>query len=157
MRLGARGFGIAALGWLGVALSGTLFVVVDALVSAVLPALAAQGDSAYLGFRRLFDVLFVIGTWLAGLATLLVLLAPGGIELPVARPLRVFGAAASLVGIVSGVLFFCGFDTALGLGLSVGGASLTFTWLAARLYAEPAAQLAPASGVALASQQTLAG
>lgn len=64
-----RGATVAMSGWLGLAASGVIFTVVDALVAAVLPVVAAQADaaSAYPGWRALFDTLFVLGTWAAGL------------------------------------------------------------------------------------------
>lgn len=67
-----RGAICASAGWLGVGVAGLLFVLVDAVVALVLPVAASQsgGEAAYAGLRALFDVLFAIGTWAAGLAAL---------------------------------------------------------------------------------------
>jgi len=62
--------GLAFAGWLAMAMAGALFIVVDAMVAFVLPAAAVHGDAAYVGVRALFDVLFAIGGWAAGLGAL---------------------------------------------------------------------------------------
>lgn len=69
-----RGAGAArsAAGWLAMALAGALFIVVDAMVALVLPALALQpgGDAGYAAARALFDALFAIGGWTVGVGAL---------------------------------------------------------------------------------------
>jgi hypothetical protein len=69
-----RGPGAAAAigGWVALGIAGVLFIVVDAMVSFVLPAVAAAGGdpAAYAGLRALFDVLFAIGGWTAGAGAL---------------------------------------------------------------------------------------
>jgi len=67
-----RGQARLLAGWLALALAGAIFVIVDAMVAAVLPVAAAQagGEAAYAGFRALFDVLFAIGTVAAGAGAL---------------------------------------------------------------------------------------
>jgi hypothetical protein len=60
-----RGAGLAVAGWFAMAISGALFIVVDAMVGFVLPAMAARpgGDAGYAASRALFDVLFAFGAW----------------------------------------------------------------------------------------------
>ena len=66
-----RGAALAAGGWLALAIGSVLFIVVDAMVALVLPGAAAQaGLVGYAGLRLLFDVLFSIGAWTAGLGAL---------------------------------------------------------------------------------------
>ncbi|MCJ0762966.1 hypothetical protein [Variovorax terrae] len=67
-----EGAGLAMAGWLALAIAGTLFVIVDAMVALVLPPLAAleHGEAAYSGLRSLFDGLFAIGAWTTGLGAL---------------------------------------------------------------------------------------
>jgi hypothetical protein len=67
-----RGDASATAGWLGLAVSASLFIIVDAMVAFVLPAAASfpNGAAAYAGLRGLFDVLFTIGAWTAGVAAL---------------------------------------------------------------------------------------
>lgn len=66
-----RGAALATAGWLTMAIASTLFIVVDAMVALVLPAAAVlPGMASYAGLRLLFDALFVIGAWTAGLGAL---------------------------------------------------------------------------------------
>lgn len=60
------------VGWLALAIASVLFIVVDAMVALVLPALSLQptAQSSYPAFRLLFDALFTAGTWTAGLGAL---------------------------------------------------------------------------------------
>jgi hypothetical protein len=66
-----RGAALAAAGWIAMGVAGALFIVVDTMVALVLPAVAAQaGLAGYAGSRLLFDALFAIGAWTAGLGAL---------------------------------------------------------------------------------------
>jgi hypothetical protein len=62
---------LALAGWITFGIAAALFIVVDAMVSMVLPV-AASSDSSYAGTRALFDVLFTIGSWTAGAGALAV-------------------------------------------------------------------------------------
>jgi hypothetical protein len=75
-----RGAALALAGWLALAIAGALFIAVDATVAMVLPVAAAQagGAAAYAGLRALFDVLFAIGAWAAGLGALATAWRSGG-------------------------------------------------------------------------------
>jgi hypothetical protein len=75
-----RGAALATAGWLALAISGALFIAVDASVAMVLPVAAAQagGEAAYAGLRALFDVLFAIGAWAAALGALAASWQAGG-------------------------------------------------------------------------------
>lgn len=68
-----RGQALDVAAWVAMALASALFVVVDAMVAFVLPSFVALVSvpgalPSYVGQRALFDVLFAIGTWTAGLA-----------------------------------------------------------------------------------------
>ena len=72
MAMSKRGEGAAwaIAGWLAMATAGALFIVVDAMVAGVLPPAALSSEAGYAGLRALFDVLFTIGAWTAGLGAL---------------------------------------------------------------------------------------
>jgi hypothetical protein len=75
-----RGAALATAGWLALGVAGALFIVVDAMVALVLPAAAVQaGLDGYAGLRLLFDALFTIGAWTAGLGALAVAWQRGGL------------------------------------------------------------------------------
>ena len=63
LELARRGRGLAVAGWIAIVLSIVLFTFVDAIVGFVLGPVAAMGDgaAAFAGFKRLFDVLFLLG------------------------------------------------------------------------------------------------
>lgn len=67
-----RGAGVAVAGWLAMAIAGALFIVVDAMVGFVLPAMALRpgAEAGYAASRALFDVLFAIGAWTTGAGAL---------------------------------------------------------------------------------------
>ncbi len=66
-------------GWVALGVAGTLFVVVDAMVAQVLPVAAGADAPVYAAVRALFDVLFGIGAWAAGLGALLLGFVPGAV------------------------------------------------------------------------------
>jgi hypothetical protein len=63
-----RGRGVAAIGWFLLAISGVIFVLVDAIVGFVLAQSA--NEAAFAAVKRLFDVLFLLGTATFGLGAL---------------------------------------------------------------------------------------
>jgi hypothetical protein len=60
--LGRRGRGVAAAGWSALLVSIMLFTFIDGMTGYVLPPLAAAGNPSFEGFKRLWDVLFLLGT-----------------------------------------------------------------------------------------------
>lgn len=132
-----RGCGAAGAiaGWLAMAISGVLFIVVDAMVSFVLPtaALFAGGAAAYAVARSLFDVLFAIGTWTFGLGALAA--AWSGDRPEVRRPaVRWVMRAAGVIGLATGSAYMLGLPGArlLGPGVALGAVALLL--LAAGVY-----------------------
>jgi hypothetical protein len=65
-----RGAALATAGWLALGVASALFIVVDAMVALVLPAAVQAGLPGYAGLRLLFDAMFTIGAWTAGLGAL---------------------------------------------------------------------------------------
>jgi len=75
-----RGAALATAGWLALGVASALFIVVDAIVALVLPAAAVRaGLAGYAGLRLLFDALFTIGAWTAGLGALAAAWQRGGL------------------------------------------------------------------------------
>lgn len=126
--LSRRDRGIAALGWALVLMSIVIFTFVDAIVACLLGPLAAMKDGApaFAGFKRLFDVLFLLGTATFGAGALLALSSELRASAPlVSRPLAIAGALAGLAGVLSAVACFCGLPLEQGVGISIGlGAAL---------------------------------
>jgi hypothetical protein len=61
--LAQRGRGAAAAGWIALLLSILIFTFVDGMTGFVFPPLAAAGNaSAFEGLKRLWDMLFLLGT-----------------------------------------------------------------------------------------------
>jgi hypothetical protein len=142
---------VAAAGWTALAISNLVFVVVDALVGRVLVPMA-QLDTTGLSFhfaKRLFDALFVIGTFAFGVGSLLALV-PGSLA-PDARRWRLLTPSATILGagaIVAAVLCLFGADLGQVLGLAITAGSLLFTIVGVQLAqsAAPATRrLVPAS------------
>jgi len=101
------GAGLAIAGWLALAISGVLFIVVDAMVAMVLPAAAAHGDAAYLGLRALFDVLFAIGGWTVGVGALAVAWSAQGPEVRWRAVLWLM-RASGVLGVVANAAYLLG-------------------------------------------------
>ncbi|MES2940329.1 MAG: hypothetical protein V4864_21800 [Pseudomonadota bacterium] len=133
-----RGPGAATAvgGWLALGIASVLFIVVDAMVSFVLPAVAAAGSdpAAYAGLRALFDVLFAIGGWTAGAGALAAAWSAHWPEyrrahvLWLMRAAGVLGLAANtawLLGLPAerligpGVVLLCAATIALALALAI--------------------------------------
>jgi hypothetical protein len=116
----------AAAGWAGLALATLIFVHVDALAAAVLPAMTVSpgsGTSGWEAVRRLFDVLWLLGGTAFGVSTLLVAEGSG------ARTWLLRVSALAVLGGVAGIL--AGQETALvmGLGLALGCLAFGFEGL----------------------------
>lgn len=136
-----RGDALAGAGWIAAALASLLFTFVDATAGFVLPPLAAatDGGGAFLGFKRLFDVLFLLSTIAFG----------GGAALALWREIRTpslllgaalpaLGLAASLAGVLASLACGFGLPAEQGVGASLAASAVVFVFIGWRLAATPA-------------------
>jgi hypothetical protein len=140
LELARRGRGLAVAGWIAIVLSIVLFTFVDAIVGFVLGPVAAMGDgaAAFAGFKRLFDVLFLLGTTTFGVGAILALTNEMQSAAPIAsKPLAVAGALAGLVGVLSAGACFAGFPLQQGVGVSIGLGSAIFVAIGAQISLKP--------------------
>jgi hypothetical protein len=127
--LARRGRGVAAAGWIAILLSIVVFTFVDAIVGYVLGAVAAtrDGAAAFAGFKRLFDVLFLLGTTAFGAGAMLALTDEMRSAAPMAsKPIALAGALAGLAGVLAAAACFAGFPLQQGVGISIGLGSAIF-------------------------------
>ncbi len=136
--LGRRGRGVSAAGWIALFLAIVIFTFVDLMTGYVLPPLAAGGDaSAFEGFKRLWDALFLLGTAALGAG---VVAAMGG-DLASERPMigRVLAWTALVVGLIAGLDALAGFagvtafPTDKVAGASIGLGSVLFIPISLRI------------------------
>jgi hypothetical protein len=122
-----RGAGVAVAGWLAMAIAGALFIVVDAMVAFVLPALALLqgGEAGYAASRALFDVLFAIGAWTTGAGALAAAWSPRWPEFRRRAVLWLMRAAA-LVGLAANTGWLLGLPVAplIGPGIALVAVAL---------------------------------
>jgi hypothetical protein len=113
----------ARLGWAGIAVSAMIFVVVDSLVGRVLPQLAVlDGPAAgFAGFKRLFDILFLLGTLTLGAADLAVF---WDARRAGRRRLGLLGMVAGAMTVLIALGDFAGLDLAQPIGVAVAVASI---------------------------------
>jgi hypothetical protein len=112
--LARRGRGVAAAGWIALFLSIVIFTFVDGMTGYVFPPLAASGDAtAFEGLKRLWDMLFLLGTAAYGAGVVAALSGDTGGERP--RVDRILAYALILVGLVGGL------DAVAGLVIGVTG------------------------------------
>jgi hypothetical protein len=124
-----RGRGIAVAGWIAILLSIVVFTFVDAIVGYVLGPVAAMRDgiAAFTGFKRLFDVLFLLGTTAFGGGAMLALTNEMRSAAPmVSRPVALAGALTGLAGVLAAAACFAGFPLERGVGISIGLGSAVF-------------------------------
>jgi hypothetical protein len=127
--LARRGRGVAAAGWIAILLSIVVFTFVDAIVGYVLGPVAAMKDAAaaFTGFKRLFDVLFLLGTTAFGAGATLALTNEMRSAVPMAsRPVVLAGAMTGLAGVLAAAACFAGFPLEQGVGISIGLGSAVF-------------------------------
>ncbi len=125
-----NGSGIEASGWAWLAVTNLIFVVVDALVSRVLGTVAVLGgpESAFSGFKHLFDVLFVLGTVTFGVGSISILWSEVRTGSNVLyKGISSIGIVIGAVGLVSSVSYFAGMNLAFLIGGAIGAGSLIFT------------------------------
>lgn len=119
--------GVAAVGWLILALGVIVFIVVDALASAVLSDAAKMNGSALIGFKLLFDALFVLGTLASGVGAAVAMSA----EIVAPRPLvgsmtARIGAAAGSMAVVTATGCLGAMPWGEAAGVSVAILSMVF-------------------------------
>jgi hypothetical protein len=127
--LARRGRGIAVAGWIAILLSIVVFTFVDAIVGYVLSPVAAirDGAAAFAGFKRLFDVLFLLGTTAFGAGAMLALTNEMRSAAPImSKPLARVGALTGLAGVLAAAGCFAGFPLQQGVGISIGLGSAVF-------------------------------
>jgi hypothetical protein len=127
--LARRGRGIAAAGWIAILLSIVVFTFVDAIVGYVLGPVAPMRDgaAAFAGFKRLFDVLFLLGTTAFGAGAMLALTNEMRSVAPMAsKPVALAGALTGLAGVLAAGACFAGYPLELAVGISVGLGSAVF-------------------------------
>jgi hypothetical protein len=119
-----RGRPMSALGWHGLFLSILIFTFVDGLTGFVMSPLAASHDvAAYAGFKRLWDMLFLLGVVTYSGGAVLALLGDVTSERPmIARALCWAGVATALVGGAGAIAGFLGFgaDQIAGASILIG-------------------------------------
>lgn len=136
--LGKRGNGLPAAGWSALLLSILLFTFVDGMTGYVFPPLAADGNSAaFEGFRRLWDMLFLLGTAAYGVGILAALgpAATGG-DPTVGRLLAIMTWLIGIVALAASVAGFAGVTsvpTDKIAGATIGLGSLLFVPISLKL------------------------
>lgn len=127
---GRRGRGLPALGWSALLISIVLFTFIDGMTGYVFPQLAASGNTpAFEGFRRLWDMLFLLGTATYGAG---LIVAFGGIVTgspPVGRGLSASIALVGLIALAASIAGFLGVtalptDKIQGAMIGIGSALL---------------------------------
>jgi hypothetical protein len=132
----ARGRGLAAMGWLLIAVSTVLFAIVDSLVGFVLPPLAAAGDPGFLAAKHLFDVLFLAGTATFGAGAVLALLTHLAGAGAIPRALTLPALLAGLVALAGGMAGLLGASVNPHLlGVGIAGGAILFALIGASLAA----------------------
>jgi hypothetical protein len=128
--------GVAAAGWIAILLSIVVFMFVDAMVGYVLSPLAEMKDGAgaFAGFKRLFDVLFLLGTVAFGGGAILALADEIRSATPlVSRSVAVVGVLVGLGGALAAAACFMGVPLGLGVGISIGLGSAVFAVIGAQM------------------------
>jgi hypothetical protein len=132
-----QGAGVAVAGWLTMAIAGALFIVVDAMVAFVLPAMAAMqgGESGYAATRALFDVLFAIGGWATAAGALAAAWSPQWPEFRSRAVLWLMRAAGG-VGLVANTAWLLGLPGARWIGPGIALAAVALLALSVTLLRE---------------------
>jgi hypothetical protein len=138
--LAQRGRGLAGAGWAALLLSIVVFTFVDAIVGFVLGPTAAMKDgaAAFAGFKRLFDVLFLLGTVAFGAGAVLALTSDMRSSAPLAsRPVDLAGVLTGLAAVSAAVACFAGFPLEQGVGISIGIGSAVFAVIGVQIVRAP--------------------
>ena len=132
---------VMAVGVLLIAfLSIVVFTFVDAIGGYVLAPLAGLNDGAgvFAGFKRLFDVLFLLGTVAFGGGAMVALADEMRASAPaVSRPLTVIGILVGLAAVLAAAACFVGLPFGQGVGISIGLGSVLFAAVGVQLVLKP--------------------
>ena len=137
-----RGDILAAAGWITVTLASLLFTFVDAIVGFVLAPLAAAADGggAFLGFKHLFDALFLLSTIALSVGAALALSREiAASSLALGKILPAVGVAASAAGFLASIACCLGLPAEQGVGASVAASAVVFALIGWRLASAPQA------------------
>jgi hypothetical protein len=132
IRVRGAGRGMEAAGWMLAGLGTVVFLLADSLVGLVLPQLAASNaPQAFLAAKVLFNLCFMMGTFVVGLGALLTA-APNlrsgiGVPAALAWPILVAGAG----NLVSATAGLAGANVPQAMGLSVAADAVLYTLIAA--------------------------
>ena len=140
LELVRRERGVAALGWIAIFLSIVVFTFVDAMGGYVLAPLAEMhdGTNAFAGFKRLFDVLFLLGTVAFGGGAIVALADEMHTPAPtISRSLAVTGMLVGLAGTLAAAACFAGLPFGQGVGISIGLGSVLFVAVGLQLALKP--------------------
>ena len=132
IRVRAAGRGVEAAGWMLAGLGTIVFLLADSLVGLVLPQLAtADAPQAFLAAKTLFNLCFMMGTFVVGMGALLTatpnLKRGVGVPAALAWPILLAGAG----NLVSATAGLAGANVPQAMGLSVAADAVLYTLLAA--------------------------
>jgi hypothetical protein len=136
LELARRGRGLAVAGWILILLSVVVFTFVDAIVGYVLGPVAGMTDGigAFVAFKRLSDVLFLLGTAAFGAGALVALTDDMQSAAPIAgKAIARVGALTGLGGVLAAGACFAGAPWEQGVGISIGLGSAIFTAIGAQI------------------------
>ena len=140
LELARRGRSLAVAGWIAILLSIVVFTLVDAIVGYVLGPVAAlkDGASAFTAFKRLFDVLFLLGTTAFGTGAMLALTNEMRSAVPiVSKPVALAGALTGMAGVLAAGACLAGFPLEQAVGISIGLGSAVFVAIGAQIMLKP--------------------
>ena len=140
LELARRGRSLAVAGWIAILLSVVVFTLVDAIVGYVLGPVAAleDGAGAFTAFKRLFDVLFLLGTTAFGAGAMLALTNEMRSAVPiVSKPVALAGALTGMGGVLAAAACLAGFPLEQAVGLSIGLGSAVFVAIGAQIMLRP--------------------
>ena len=140
LELARRGRSLAVAGWIAMLLSIVVFTLVDAIVGYVLGPVAAlkDGASAFTAFKRLFDVLFLLGTTAFGTGAMLALTNEMRSAVPiVSKPVALAGALTGMAGVLAAGACLAGFPLEQAVGISIGLGSAVFVAIGAQIMLKP--------------------
>jgi hypothetical protein len=140
LELARRGRSLAVAGWIAILLSIVVFMFVDAIVGYVLGPVAAlkDGAAAFTAFKRLFDVLFLLGTIAFGAGAMLALTNEMRSAVPiVSKPAALAGALTGMVGVLAAGACLAGFPLEQAVGISIGLGSAVFVAIGAQIMLKP--------------------
>ncbi len=138
LELARRGRSLAVAGWIAILLS--IVVLVDAIVGFVLGPVAElkDGAGAFTAFKRLFDVLFLLGTAAFGAGAMLALTNEMRSAVPiVSKPVAIAGALTGMAGVLAAGACLAGFPLEQAVGISIGLGSAVFVAIGAQIMLRP--------------------